>query len=358
MMKPYEQDAREILEKTAALKQQRTKRSRAVCASAGAFAVLLGAALLVRQVKSKPGFAPGMGSTGSTTKSATAGGETPELYNEPSDPSALCPGPLLPGESGSTAPSDPGVVQPFGTTNQSGGTDAPTAIAPPGESESTRAPTDWAPPDVSGTDVATTQGVTQSPSQPRDESGSLGDTQDDLPITIERLQTELGVGRRNETLDAAAADRYIADNKAQILYSLSMNGVPTDGNVTISKTGYTHLNLSGGGTWKELATDFRDYLIYNDDRLIAILTLWIDNGAVHASPAFGAPWFDDYNAFLLSHKGEALAFVYVGMVEAVVTPRGEVLNPMGLDLSDRFPDSANGNYYDYLAYPENTYVVP
>ena len=339
-MKPYEQDAKEILEKVAIEQQQQRKIKRTVFAFAAVFVVLLGATLLVRQVKNRPVFAPNSGSTENTTRNATAGAPASEMQNEPSDPSVLNPGVLPPGESSGESQPNSGVVLPFGTTNEYGAHDAPTAFAPPNEGNA-------------GTEVGTTQGLTHS-----NDGATSGGAQDDLPVTMERVQTELGVARREETLDEATADRYIAENKEQILYSLSMSGVPTDGDVTISEHGYTHLNLSGGGTWKELATDFRDYLIYNGDRLVAILTLWIMDGEVHASPAFGAPWFDDYNAFLQSHKGEALAFVYLGMTEAVVTPQGEVCNPMGLDLSARFPDSDKGNYYDYLAYPENTYVVP
>lgn len=347
-MKPYEQDAREILAKAAVLRQQKTKRIRAAVSCAAALAVIAGAGVWgLQAAKRKPPAVSVSQSTLQTepaiasdsTGNAVAGAASPEIQNEPSDPSTLRP--VSPGESNSEPQSESGVVYPFGTTNQYGAHNAPTVIAPPDEGSA-------------DTDVGTTQGVTRA-----NEGPLSGGTQEALPITMEGVQTELGIARREETLDEATADRYIAENKGQILYSLSMSGVPTDGSVTVSEQGYTHLNLSGGGSWKELATDFRDYLIYNDDRLVAILTLWIMDGEVHASPAFGAPWFDDYNAFLQQHKGEALAFVYVGgMTEAVITPQGDVLSPMGLDLSAQFPDSKKGNYYEYLAYPENTYVVP
>ena len=328
-MKPYAQDAREILEKAAAAKKKQTRFRRAVLSSVAAFAILLGIGVWGWQAQhNRPAAFPTPQSSAQRAESVTEPGQS-EI-----------------GTSAAMGTTVPGIDRPFGTTDEAGQTDAPTVTVPLADS-------------TTGTDVATTQGVTRQTSQPNDGSGSFGGTQnDDLPITVERLQTELGVARRNETLNEATAQQYIAENRDDILYSLSMSGVPTDGSVTISDYGYTHLNLVGGGTWKELATDFRDYLIYNDDRLIAILSLWIMDGEVHASPAFGAPWFDDYNAFLQRHRGEALAFVYVGMLEAVVTPQGEVLSPMGLDLSDRFPDSANGNYYDYVAYPENTYLVP
>ena len=356
-MKTYTQDAKEILEKAAALRAQKAAARRSLLVVAVAV-IIVGAAVAVffthrPTVPVAPGTeqaTASMHSGGYEETAAAIGGESAEeaklplgkettAANANSDVAVSTSSPEATTGTGSTQPA---LVWPFGTTNDRGETTPSTTVAVPEGGSTTAA-------------LQTTQGF----SQPQKGKPSLGDersggTADDLPITIERLQTELGVARRNETLDAATADRYIAENKASIVEGLSMSGVPMHGNVTISSRGYTHLNLSGGGTWKELATDFRDYLIYNDNRLVAILTLWIENGVVHASPAFGGPWFDSFDQFLQQHKGEALAFVYVGMEEYVVTPQGEIINPLGLDVRERFPDS--GNYYDYLTYPENTYT--
>ncbi len=350
-MKPYAQDAKEILEKAAALQKQKAKTRCSLLVAAVAVILVGAAAAVIFTRQPAVSVAPESEQATAPTHSgdheetaAAIGDEAAEeakrpLGKETTVPNANSDVAVSTSSSEATTvtgSTQPALVWPFGTTNARGETTPSTTVAVPDGGNTS-------------TTLQTTQGVTRFGGN----EASGGET-DNLPITIERLQTELGVGRRNETLDAATADRYIAENKASIVEGLSMSGVPMSGNVTISDKGYTHLNLSGGGTWKELATDFRDYLIYNDDRLVAILTLWIENGVVHASPAFGGPWFNSFDQFLQQHKGEALAFVYVGMQEYVVTPRGEIINPLGLDARERFPDS--GNYYTYLAYPENTYT--
>ena len=96
-----------------------------------------------------------------------------------------------------------------------------------------------------------------------------------------------------------------------------------------------HVNYDGTkGKPLEVRRNFRDYLVWNcKGDLIAIVTLTKENGALSDTPAFGGPWFSDYNAFLKAHKGEALVFVYAGWMELVLTPDGGVFNPQGTDVS-------------------------
>ena len=85
--------------------------------------------------------------------------------------------------------------------------------------------------------------------------------------------------------------------------------------------------------------------IISPSDMIAIVTLTKENGALSATPAFGGPWFADYNAFLRRHKGETLVFVYAGWAELVLTPDGGVYNPQGTDVSR------------YLEGVENPYAI-
>ena len=111
--------------------------------------------------------------------------------------------------------------------------------------------------------------------------------------------------------------------------------------------GYCHVSYDGTeGKPFEMHRNFRDYLVWNSKgELIAIVTLTKENGALSATPAFGGPWFADYNAFLRRHKGETLVFVYAGWVELVLTPDGGVYNPQGTDVSR------------YLEGVENPYAI-
>ena len=113
--------------------------------------------------------------------------------------------------------------------------------------------------------------------------------------------------------------------------ALASSGVDVSG-VRFAEHGYCHVSYDGT---LEVRQNFRDYLVWNGrGDLIAIVTLTKENGILSATPAFGAPWFGAYNAFLQQHKGEALVFVYAGSLELVLTPDGGIYNPQGTDVSE------------------------
>ena len=80
-----------------------------------------------------------------------------------------------------------------------------------------------------------------------------------------------------------------------------------------------------------------------------------ESGKIFDSPAFGAPWFDEYNNFLCRHKNEKLLYVYAGSVEIVITPENEILNPLGLD-AERYFEGVENPYERF--YNENAVYVP
>ena len=148
-----------------------------------------------------------------------------------------------------------------------------------------------------------------------------------------------------EEITDTEAKAYFDENKDIIIGSLSSGGVPSD-SIKISEKGYCHVNYDGTeGKSFEVRQNFRDYLVYNGDRLIVIITLYKENGEIFNTPSFGARWFDDYNAYLESHKGEELVYVYAKWFEIIVAPDNTYYNPMGLDVSP------------YLAGVENPYEM-
>ena len=136
-----------------------------------------------------------------------------------------------------------------------------------------------------------------------------------------------------EAITDEEAMEYFRNNQNGIIGSLSSSGVASD-SVRISETGYCHINYNGEeGKSFEIRQNYRDYLVYNGDNLIAIITLYKENGELFNTPSFGARWFDDYNNYLKSHKNERLVYIYAGWLEIIIAPDNTYFNPMGYDVS-------------------------
>lgn len=153
-----------------------------------------------------------------------------------------------------------------------------------------------------------------------------------IPARPDAAGAKAGVKTVGEKITDAEAKAYLHEN-TWIGSALTASGVQAD-EITYSETGYCHVSYDGvEGKPLEVRQNFRDYLAYNDGRLIAIITITKENGKLSATPAFGGPWFDEYDAFLRAHKGEKLLYVYAGWMEIVITPDGKCRNPQGADVS-------------------------
>ncbi len=158
-----------------------------------------------------------------------------------------------------------------------------------------------------------------------------------------------------EKLTDAEGAKYLEENKGSLVSSLSSSGVKTD-NVRICDSGYGHISYDGSTLeYLNYNQNFRDYIVYNGNDIIAIVTLWKENGKIYSSPAFGAPWFKDYVSFLRAHKGQSLLYVYAGYVEIIITPDGKAYNPQGLDVSVYL--EGIDNPYNYF-YSEGAVYTP
>lgn len=125
-----------------------------------------------------------------------------------------------------------------------------------------------------------------------------------------------------EQFTDAEAKAYFDKNKASVVSSLSLSGVPSD-KIRISENGYSHISYDGSDIKAlSLRQNYRDYPVYNGDKLVAIITLIKENGGISCYPAFGAPWFDDCNAFLQNHKGQEMVYVYALNNEIIIAPDG------------------------------------
>ncbi|MBR3440017.1 MAG: hypothetical protein IKH13_10990 [Clostridia bacterium] len=168
-----------------------------------------------------------------------------------------------------------------------------------------------------------------------------------IPATPDVVGAPDGINTTGEKITDAEAKAYFDENKTSIVSALAASGVPVE-NVRISEKGYSHVSYDGTeGKQLELRQNFRDYLVYNGGDLIAIITLYKENGRLYNTPAFGAPWFGTYNAYLNAHKGQKLLFVYPKNVEIVIAPDGSYRGTAGNDVSEYLKGVDNPYQYFY-----------
>lgn len=195
------------------------------------------------------------------------------------------------------------------------------------------------------TNQTTQQPTQQNNDTPPDEGNiySGGEAIDGWYIPVLPFDREIKL--TGDAITDAEAQEYFNKNKNNIIGSLSASGVSSDF-IKISKKGYCHVTYNGEEEKSfEVRQNYRDYLVYNGDELVAIITLYKENGEIFNTPSFGAKWFDDYNSYLQNHKGEKLVYAYAGWFEIIIAPDNTYYNPMGLDVKP------------YLAGVDNPYEI-
>lgn len=158
-----------------------------------------------------------------------------------------------------------------------------------------------------------------------------------------------------EAITDDEAKAYFEKNGESIIGSLASSGVDSD-SIRISEKGYSHVTYDGAeGKSFEVRQNYRDYLVHNGEELVAIITLWKENGEIYNTPSFGAKWFDDYNEYLKNHSGEELVYVYAGWFEIIIAPDNTYYNPMGLP-AERYLEGVEKPYEVF--YHEAAVYVP
>ena len=94
-----------------------------------------------------------------------------------------------------------------------------------------------------------------------------------------------------ETITEEEAEKYLNENKKRIISSLASDSVSVD-SIRFSD-GYRYVSYTGaeGESFKINQSNI-DYLVYNGDKLVAIVTLMKYNGELSDSIAYGARWFE------------------------------------------------------------------
>lgn len=165
--------------------------------------------------------------------------------------------------------------------------------------------------------------TTENDSSESDKYYSEPKAQGDLPDYDKPYSTDITI--EGEEIPDEEAESYINESTSEIKSLLNMTGTPT------FLGGYCHITYDDGAF--KLRQGYRDYLIYDDDELVGIVTIYKENGELYNTLSCGAKWFKDYDAYLKSHKGEKLLYLYVGMQEVIISPDGELYNPLGYDVS-------------------------
>lgn len=155
-----------------------------------------------------------------------------------------------------------------------------------------------------------------------------------------------------ETITEEEAEKYLNENKKRIISSLASDRVSVD-SIRFSD-GYRYVSYTGaeGESFKINQSNI-DYLVYNGDKLVAIVTLMKYNGELSDSIAYGARWFEGYNKFLQSHKDEKLVNVWALNCHIIVAPDNTCFNPMGVDVSGYVEGIENPYelfYHEYAIY--------
>ncbi|MBR5975621.1 MAG: hypothetical protein IK020_10630 [Clostridiales bacterium] len=117
----------------------------------------------------------------------------------------------------------------------------------------------------------------------------------------------------------------------------------------VSSTGYCYVQYGGyEGEGLTVHQNFRDYLLYDGEELVSIVTLFRiqgEDGRIHNSPAFGGEWMKGYGEWLAEHKGQELLFVRAGDAEFILAPNGDYTNPAGMEKEEI------DQYFEGIAYP-------
>lgn len=134
---------------------------------------------------------------------------------------------------------------------------------------------------------------------------------------------------------------YFQENKDRII-SVYSDDNEDENSIKISDQGYFHITYTEDDENNfEIKQNYRDYLVYSERELVGIVTLYKEKGKIYDTPSVGGKWFENYDAFLKSHTGEKLLYIYVGMTEIIITPDNTCYNPLGLDVTSCFEGIEN-----------------
>jgi len=145
---------------------------------------------------------------------------------------------------------------------------------------------------------------------------------------------------------------FLEESKESLISSLQAMG-ETFHEFRICQKGYSHIQTGDAGN--SMAVDWREYLVYDGDQILAIITVNKDADGLHEYLAWAGLAFESYSQFLAEHRGEELVYLYIGDVEAILTPDHQVY-VFGHGLPDAVDENEKENYYSFFKLAQNTYI--
>ena len=144
---------------------------------------------------------------------------------------------------------------------------------------------------------------------------------------------------------------YLSNAKEAIMNDLKASGINVS-RLTIKEKGYSHIRTGDDGN--SIAVNWRDYLAYDGDKLVAIIQVTKEETGIKHFVLFGAQWFSHYNELMQQNSGVELVYIYIGDVEAFITPNNEVIPLMDVDISSTL--EPNKEYYEFFKTQYNVYI--
>ena len=181
---------------------------------------------------------------------------------------------------------------------------------------------------------------------PCEAGGTDGKLNVTAPIVLTGTDDALSVEEARAFLEGAGG--------TAIRNELAASGVKTD-NLHFSTWGVSILRSGDKGN--SMAVDWREFLAYSGDELVAVIDLNKQSDGIHHGIAFGGPWFPKYQAFLTAHAGEELVMIYAGDVQAIVAPDNRIYSLSGESdgfLTENIEEGKD--YYHYFKQEQNTFV--
>ena len=167
------------------------------------------------------------------------------------------------------------------------------------------------------------------------------------------LQAEIKRTGEDCILTVEEANAFMNERLPAYREELKASGLVFD-DLRFAPNGYSHVRTGDSGN--ELILNARDFLLYNGDELVAMVNVIKEPDRISGGVAFGGPWFSEYQAFLEAHKGEKLVYLYVGDVDAILTPDGQIFTATETDISNSIVPEEQARYYEFFRFEENTYT--
>lgn len=164
------------------------------------------------------------------------------------------------------------------------------------------------------------------------------------------VSEQIVILEEKDLLTDTEAASYLNGVKKAIENELVACGVNFD-ELQISEKGYSHVRTGDHGN--TMAVNWRDYLAYDGEKIIATVAVVKENGHIRHFVFWGGD-YSYYEKKLKEYRGEELVYLYIGDVDAFITPDNQIFALGNANVSTAIDEGVS--YYDFFKTPYNVYV--